>query len=221
MSSKVGDLMTRRVFAATENAEFTEIARALRYYGVSAMPVVNDDHRVIGVVSSADLLNKVAEPEAEEGHLLEDPRRASERRKSGAYTARELMTEPAVTIGPYATVQEAAELMRDKRVKRLPVADEAGRLVGVISRVDVLRAYTVSDAWIRTEVGRELAELSLGEVEVSVHRGSVTLIGHVPRRSDIPRLLHAVRHCQGVARVESGLSYDHDDLPSLSAAYAH
>lgn len=215
MSGKIRNLMTRQAWTAAEDTSFKALAVGLRRYGVSAMPVIDDDRRVVGVVSAADLLHKVADPDPEDGYLLEDPQRRRERHKSSRATVRELMTEPAVTVGVDATVQEAAALMRRNRVKRLPVVDDEGRLVGLVSRSDLLGVFAMPDGWIRVQVHDDVvvAEFGFHDVEVRVDRGVVTLTGQVPLRSDIPRLLHAVRHYEGVVRVDCLLSFTHDNIP--------
>jgi CBS domain-containing protein len=124
--------MTTDVAAVPGHAGYKQIVTQLRQQRVSAFP-----NRVVGVVSEADLLYKQAAPALPNGTirlawLLRQPSKAS------ATTAAELMTKPAVTISPSATVTEAAQLMQDLRIKRLPVVDEEGRLAGIVSRADVL-----------------------------------------------------------------------------------
>ncbi|GAA3766415.1 CBS domain-containing protein [Salinactinospora qingdaonensis] len=214
----VADLMTSRVIAAFDNAEFKELAVILRNNGISAVPVVDAEHRVVGVISAADLLLKVAEPDPEEGQLLERYESRIERLKSDAHLARDLMTAPPVTVTAEESAREAAERMRRHHVKRLPVVDEHHRLIGILSRSDLLGVYLVSDRQLQETVEHELVrgEFGFTEVEVAVHGGVATLDGRVSHRSDIPRLTHAIRRLEGIIRVRCALTYDEDDLAPLS-----
>jgi CBS domain-containing protein len=116
------------------------MATRLRGQRVSAFPVVDHEDKVIGVVSEADLLTK----EALEGALpgvFHNVVHHREQSKAGALTAAGLMSKPAVTIGPDEPVAEASRLMYSRRIKRLPVTNEDGRLIGIVSRSDVLSVY--------------------------------------------------------------------------------
>lgn len=222
MHRHVKDLMTRRVIAITGETGFKEIALVLRSHGISALPVLDDEGRVIGVVSASDLLLKLEDATADEdGFILEPRRRKEARHKSAGAIGRELMTAPAVTVRAAETVEEAARVMRRHRVKRLPVLDETGRLVGILSRGDLLRVYTAPDTWIESEIRHEVIEKEflLSGVGVSVAAGVAVLTGKVERRSTIPRLLHAVRHVEGVVRAEAHVEYAEDDLYPVAPVY--
>ncbi len=125
MSATVRDVMTARVVAVRRDATFKDMAAMLRRSRISAFPVVDDARRVIGVVSEADLLVKEA-VQAEGTSVLAALRHLREEDKAAGITAGDLMTSPAVTVGPDAAVEEAARLMYDRRVKRLPVVTAAG-----------------------------------------------------------------------------------------------
>src|SRR5580658_6365050 len=145
----VADVMTRKVVAVHASAGFKEIAEAMRTAHVSALPVIDTENHVIGVVSEGDLLVKEA--------AAAGPHKASRRHpagddKAGEVLAVGLMTQPVVTIGRDATLAEAASLMSGKRVRRLPVVDDWGRLIGIISQIDVLSVYIREDSEIRDEV---------------------------------------------------------------------
>ena len=144
----VKDVMFTLPVWVSETASFREIAARLRECRVSAFPVLDGHGQVTGVVSEADLLVKEAvadEPNVVWGFLAGIVHHAA-RAKAGAVTAADLMTSPAMTIGPDETVEHAARLMHDRKVKRLPVVDQAGRLVGIISRSDVLAIFDRTDA---------------------------------------------------------------------------
>jgi CBS-domain-containing membrane protein len=144
--STVADVMTRKVVAVREGAEFKEIVEAMRSAHVSALPVLDSENHVIGVVSEGDLLVKEA--------AVARQRKATRRHPAGADKAAEvlafgLMTQPAVTIGRDATVSEAAAVMSSKRVRRLPVVDDWGRLIGIVSQIDLLSVYSRGDGDVR------------------------------------------------------------------------
>ncbi|GAB2484146.1 CBS domain-containing protein [Nocardiopsis aegyptia] len=206
--------MTTSILAARDDAGYKDLAAFMRRNHVSALPIVDEEHRVLGVVSTADLLLKLAEPDPEEGYTGEPLRRRLDRIKSTGTTARDLMTSPAITVTAEATPRDAAELMRRHGVRRLPVIDRDGRLVGLVGRSDLLHVYAVPDEHLGRAVREDIVRGRLGftDVDVNVDRGVVTLSGGVARRSDIPRLVHAVRAAAGVVHVRCHLSYDVDDL---------
>src|ERR1700752_5228629 len=113
MNATVGDVMTTRVIAVSQNADFKHIAHMLREFRVSACPVVNDRGVVVGVVSEADLLYKPADPDLPVG-LTRLKWKLGEESKVTAITADRLMTSPAVTISPDAPVGVAARVMQDR-----------------------------------------------------------------------------------------------------------
>lgn len=145
MSALVRDVMTRQVVAVKADADFREIVAALRRYRVSACPVIDDAAKVVGVVSEADLLYKQTEADLPSG-MIRLQWRLDEKCKATGVTAGELMTTPAVTTYPAALVVDAARLMQERKVKRLPVVSGGGQLVGIVSRVDVLSVYERPDA---------------------------------------------------------------------------
>ncbi|HXP18751.1 MAG TPA: CBS domain-containing protein [Streptosporangiaceae bacterium] len=213
MSATVRDVMTTRVVAVRKDASFKEMAAMLRSSRISAFPVVDDGGRVIGVVSEADLLVKEA-VQAEGISMLAALRHIHEDEKAAGITAGDLMTGPAVTIRPEAPVEEAARLMYDRRVKRLPVVTGAGLLVGIISRVDVLSVFDRPDEQIRREVVQQVLPDVLHPVprglEVTVRDGIVTVSGRLRGDHDGRAVLEAVRHVQGVVAVRDRLSYSGD-----------
>lgn len=211
----VSDLMTTSVVRAHRDAGFKEIAKLLAEYGITAVPVVDDDDRPVGVVSEADLLRKEAALLDPAGLLPVLRPRPEERAKAEAATAGELMNSPAVTARPQWTVVEAAQVMERHHVKRLPVVDEAGRLVGVISRADLLRVFLRGDSAIRAEISGEVLVRTLGiapsAVIVRVVDGRVSLSGTVERKSLIPVVVRLCRGVDGVVDVTAELRYRTDD----------
>jgi CBS-domain-containing membrane protein len=123
------------------------------------------------------------------------------------------MTSPAVTVSPHATLTEAARRMQADGVKRLPVVAPSGRLVGIVSRADLLRPLVRPDEHIGRDV-EELLERKLlvaAGVEVEVRDGIVVLTGQLERRSLIPILLGLTGRIEGVVRVENWLTFAYDD----------
>jgi CBS domain-containing protein len=187
----VSEIMTRDVVTTSPTTGYRDIVATLARHGVSALPVVDEDRRVLGVVSEADLLYKVEYAGLQPSAPLFERRRARRaREKADADTAAELMTTPAVVVHQTATVAEGARLMDLQHVKRLPVVDETERLVGVVARCDVLRLFLRTDDDIRSEIREEVLLRTLwidpAQVALDVHDGVVTLGGVVERRSGIP-----------------------------------
>jgi CBS domain-containing protein len=215
MHSLVKDLMTTPVVTVEPTTPFKKIVARLAQHRVSAVPVVDDDNRVLGVVSEADLLLKEEFPEPDKDIPLWWTKRARlERAKAAASVARDLMTVAVVSIAPEATAAEAARRMHTAGVKRLPVV-EGGRLVGILSREDLLKVFDRSDAAIRREI---IEDVIVGEFMMAPSRfflhvtdGVVVLQGRVERRSLLPYLVRAVQGVEGVVRVEDRLAYDLDD----------
>ena len=209
MKTGVKDVMTTRVIWVKKDATFREMAIALRDYRVSAFPVVDDDRKVIGVVSEADMLTKEALDD--EPGMIAGILRRRDQAKARGVTAGDLMTAAVIAVRPEDTVEHAARLMYDRRVKRLPVTDANGRLVGIISRADVLSVFDRTDEAIRKEIDDEVI---LGEflvdprtLDVAVKDGIVTLAG-VPETSKTGHeIVRRVRHVQGVVAVRDRLTY--------------
>src|SRR5690242_5033150 len=215
-SQSVRDVMTAKVVAVRRDAGFKQIVDVLAEFEVSALPVIDRELHVLGVVSEADLLHKV-EFAGQDTHvkLLEGTRRRSAKSKATGETAEELMTAPAVTIGPDATIGEAARLMEAKRVKRLPVV-ENGVLVGIVSRRDLLRPYLRPNSAIRTDIETDVLEHTLwvepGTIDVLVERGRVTLRGRTDRRSTARIAVRLASAVDGVVAVVDELTWEFDDI---------
>lgn len=214
MDSRVEDVMTTDVVSVRQTAEYKDIASLLRELHVSALPVLDEADHLVGVVSEADLLLKEVGQEALGGHLISSGRRG-ERAKAAGVTAAELMTTPAVTIRPDDSLAVAARLMHDRHVKRLPVVDQTGRLVGIVSRVDLLSVFDRPDGEIRGAllkdvVARDFA-LDPDAFDVQVTSGIVTIAGQVETQAVARHLLDALRHAEGVVGVRSRLRFPPPD----------
>jgi len=207
MQTAVKDVMTTRVIWVRKDASFRDLAAALRRHRVSAFPVLGDDDKVIGVVSEADMLTK----EAVDPGVISGILHHRDAEKARGTTAGDLMTAAVVAVAPDDTVEHAAQLMYSRKVKRLPVIDADGRLVGIISRADVLAVFDRTDEDIRAEI---LDEVLLGEFladpkafDVKVGNGIVTLTGLPETNEAGHEIVARVRHVQGVVAVRDRLSY--------------
>jgi CBS domain-containing protein len=209
MKTTVKDVMTTRVIWVKKDATFREMAAALREYRVSAFPVVDDDRKVIGVVSEADMLTKEALDD--EPGMISGILHRRDQAKARGVTAGDLMTTAVVAVRPEDTVEHAARLMYDRRVKRLPVTDGDGHLVGIISRADVLSVFDRTDEDIRQEITGEVLRKDLvvdpRAFDVTVKDGIVTLVGAAETSEFGHEIVHRVRHVQGVVAVRDRLDY--------------
>lgn len=196
----VGEMMTREVVQVAPQTGFREIVALLHEFDITAVPVVDEDGRPVGVVSEADLMRTQAAQEDPSGLLP-----APELPNGGAATAQELMTSPAVCTTPDASVVAAARLMGRHQVKRLPVVDESGRLVGMVSRSDVLRVFLRDDRAIRGEIVEEVLGgtegVSPAAVGVEVAQGRVVLSGTIDPPYLLPIVLRLCRAVDGVVSV--------------------
>ncbi len=209
MSATVKDVMSTHVICVRPIATFKEMASMLHDRRVSAFPVIDADNKVIGVVSESDLLAKEAFGGSVPG-VLQSMTHQHEKARIRGVTAAELMTTPAVTIGPGEPVTSAARLMYSQRVKRLPVVDADGKLVGIVTRADVLAVYDRPDEAIRHEISQDLI---LGRFLcdparfiVTVRNGIVTIEG-TPETTQVGRdIIDAARNVQGVVAVRDRLN---------------
>jgi CBS domain-containing protein len=219
--NKVGAVMTTDVVRATYGTPFKEVARLLAAHRISGLPVVDEDDKVIGVISETDLVaRQAATPGPYESRrrfafpgLTRDARRQSA--KAHARTAGRLMSEPPVTAHADDTVVEAARTMARHQVERLPVLDEADRLVGIVTRRDLLQVFLRADGDIRDEVSEDVLGRTLWlpprSIDVSVVQGVVTLTGHMERRSETEIALSLTARIDGVVGVVDRLTYRLDD----------
>jgi CBS domain-containing protein len=208
---RVRDVMTEQVVTAAADTSVAEVTNLLTTNRISAVPIIGDDDRVMGVVSEADLLPKVAAWGPPVG-------RATRRRHAGkaaAGTAQELMNTRPVTITADASLAAAAKKMLAKRLKRLLVTGDTGRLLGIISRTDLLRPFMRSDAEIRqdviTDVLRRTMWIAPDEVQVQVQNGMVTLTGAVGRSTTAAIIARLTAALPGVVAVTNNIHYDFDD----------
>lgn len=218
MMLTVQDVMTRGVVSVHPDLPLREVARLLVEHGISGLPVVDPDDRVIGVISEGDLLIKETGPDAV-GHrplarlFGESRESASNLTKVDALTAGEAMTSPPITIDPRASLHAAAALMVDRKVNRLPVTHE-GTLVGILTRADLVRAFVRTDEQLAESIREDvlLRAMSLNPTvfDVRVTDGVVHIAGHVDRESEAEAIERLARMVPGVVRVESELAWNPD-----------
>ncbi|MBN2113481.1 MAG: CBS domain-containing protein [Acidimicrobiia bacterium] len=213
---KVRDIMTTDPFRVTGDTRLREAARLMVRHRVSGLPVVDEAGKLVGIVSEGDFIRREAGRDRPQGvSLLDAVFGEGELQPAGAETVAEVMTRSVVTITPEATIGEAARVMGRRNVKRLPVVDLEGELVGIVSRADVVGAFTKPDDVIEDEVRedviRRLLFLDPDLVQVSVVDGVVTLEGELENRTEAHLLEELARRIAGVVRVESRLRYKIDD----------
>ena len=227
------DVMTYPVVTIHDGTPFKDVVRLIRKHGVSALPVLDRSGNLVGIVSEADLMLK-REHAVNGTSRRRSPWRGGANRQDGVpfwirrgkaqgVRARDLMTSPVVTVGPRDSVAKAARIMRENSVKRLPVTDAHGQLIGIVSRTDLLTDFLRPDDEIRVAIERVLTEprppIEEGQIHVVVKNGVAKLSGHVEFKSQIPRIVTMARTVDGVVNVESRLEHEIDDIgherPSL------
>jgi CBS domain-containing protein len=206
----VKDIMTADVAAVRTDAPYRTMAAMFRLHRVSGFPVVDDDGKVVGVVSETDLLAAGAlDPAAHPGRPAWLPHRKQV--QAGGLTAGDLMTRPAVTIGPDELARRAARLMYTHSLRRLPVVDRDGRLAGILSRADVLSVFTRPDEGIRREIIQDVIMdgffLDPAPFTVTVKDGIVTLAGALGRGILGTNIADQVQRIEGVVAVRDRFTY--------------
>ena len=178
---RVSDVMTTTVLTVDRITPYQEIDRLLTKHRISGVPVLKMGREVVGVVSETDLLAAEDEPRRQARMASSMGRRWHLRKQPHVQlTAGALMTSPAITIGPDATIPAAARLMNTHHITRLPVIDQKGKLIGIVGRRDLLSVFLRPDADIAHDARQVLDELSLAdpkEVIAEVRHGVVTLTG--------------------------------------------
>jgi len=216
---RVKEVMTREVVRARRDTPFKEVARLLAEHRISGLPVVDDQGKVVGVISETDLLYHRVRQEPEHGHRrFHVPRLTRSSRpataKAGARTAEQLMTRPAFIVAPAQYVTDAASMMDRHHVSRLPVVDDEDRLVGIVTRGNLLKVFLRPDE----EIGRDVIDRVVRgidcpryEVDVAVADGVVTLRGHLERRGDAELAARIAGQVDGVVAITDNLTCRSDD----------
>nr|WP_055490739.1 CBS domain-containing protein [Streptomyces sp. TP-A0356] len=204
----VSDVMTRAVVAVGRDAPFKDIVKLMEQWKVSALPVLEGEGRVIGVVSEADLLPKEEFRDSDPDRFTQ-LHRLPDLAKAGALTAEELMTSPAAGVHPGSTLAQAARIMAQRKIKRLPVVNDEGMLEGIVSRADLLKVFLRPDSEIADEIRRDIVDVlfpaPVEPIHIMVTDGVVTLTGEVQDTEQIPLTVRLVRGVEGVVDVDCHL----------------
>lgn len=211
---KVKDVMTVDVATTAPDTPLKEAALELVRRRISGMPVVDGEGHVLGVVSEADILAKEGDDRRGGGGFLQwlvDPGDPWITARFDAVTVGEAMSQPAQTIAPDRALAEAATVMLDEGINRLPVVDETGKLIGLVSRGDLVRAFARPDDEIRREIEEDVIRRALwldpATVDVTVTNGMVTLAGEVSSAAEAELLPTFTRKVPGVVEVSSSLTH--------------
>jgi CBS domain-containing protein len=214
----VRDLMTNAVITVPPEMPLKEVGTILSQCGISGVPVVDEGGRVVGIVSEGDILFKERGPSERKRMFawLSQALGTDDQLKRGARTAAQAMTAPAKTIAPWRPASAAAAQMLDEGVNRLPVVDDDGGLVGIVTRADLVRAFVRSDAEIKREIREEVLERALlletpAAVTVTVEEGKVSLDGTLRRRTDAELAADLVTRVPGVVGVDSSIEWQEDN----------
>ncbi|MFC8509823.1 CBS domain-containing protein [Streptomyces sp. NPDC057411] len=204
----VSDVMSHTAVAIGRDAPYKEIVALMDQWKVSALPVLEGEGRVVGVVSEADLL-----PKEEFRGVDPRPEEFTEAAKAGAVRAGELMSSPAVTVHADASLAEAARIMARRKVKRLPVVNGIGMLEGVVSRSDLLKVFLRDDEEIASEVRHAVlgGAAGLTGLDVTVVEGVAQVRGRLPDRALLPLVARAVRAVEGVVDVRMDIAVHEGD----------
>jgi CBS domain-containing protein len=216
----VEQVMTRDVITVTTDTPVGEVARILVEHSISGLPVVDADGRVVGVVSEGDILVREAGHAAPSRRPLarlfgvgREAKAAQE--KIVAETAGELMTSPAMTLEAYRTLRAAAEIMTANKVNRLPVVDEDGKLLGIVSRADLVRAFVLTDAELVESIRMDLLGRTLwldpDKFTVTADHGVAKVSGEVLKRSTAELIDRFLAILPGVVSAETEITWTEDD----------
>jgi len=216
----VGEVMTSEVVQAHPDTAFKELARLLTSHHISGLPVVDDDDKVMGVVSQTDLTRRQAahgRTGSGRDRVLRALRRIAHAHPTAtpALTASGLMSTPAVTVHPEQRVVDAARIMERRHIDRLPVVDEEDRLIGITTRRDLLRVFLRTDEEIREDVAGAVCLHSpardADKLHIDVRDGIVTIEGAADPEISTTALIRAAWRVDGVVGVVNRLTADRRD----------
>jgi CBS domain-containing protein len=220
---KVGDVMSTDIMTISADAPLKEAATIMVKSGVSGLPVIGDDRKVVGIITEADFVTAEANRSwgRQRRRLLANF--LGDAQTPNAKIVADVMTLDPVTIDSASSVTEAARKMTDLRVKRLPVVFPDGTLCGIISRADVMGVFTRPDEELADEIANSVAVdvlgLSPGDIAVTVEDGVAQVTGHVPSRSAARILEELASRVEGVVAVEDSVTWTQDDTrPGAPAA---
>lgn len=201
--------MSKPAVTVDDFAGLKAVANVLRNGGFNAVPVVSRLGVLVGIISEADLILR-QDGSLQVHHWYDSPQRRREQEKAHGCCARDVMTRHPVTTSPETTSGEIAEVMHSHHLKSLPVVDDEGAVVGMISRRDLIGMLTRGDGDIADDIRSNFFEASVDrrKVSVDVSRGVVTLTGSVGRSGETRRLRDLVEQVEGVVRTRLWLISD-------------
>lgn len=212
---KVRDLMATTVVTTHPDSTLKSAAAEMVRNGVSGMPVVDAEGKIVGMITEADFVATEAQKDMERGRRLLDALYVTAEPVPGDELVRNAMATPPILVPDHVNLSSAARIMHERGVKRLPVVDEEGKLVGIISRADIVRAFVRPDELIVDEIIedilRRLLLIDPDAIDVTVDGGVVSLGGRLPTKSDVRLLSELTERLDGVIRVESSVEWDTDD----------
>ena len=215
MHASVASVMSSPVVTVSPETSVKDCVRILRRKRVSGLPVVDSNGRLVGIVSESDLLNKV-ERRDPDVYVLESRKHRLDRARASAFDVGSAMSTTVVSVPPEFPIALAAREMHTRGFKRLPVVDSHGRLVGIVSRGDLLTVFLRTDRQVRADVKQLLAEAMASHggagLRAHVSDGVVELDGAFGQRSRCEATVRAVTGIDGVIGVRSRMTYEVDDL---------
>jgi CBS-domain-containing membrane protein len=222
MKRSVSDVMSTPVVSVWPATSFKEMVRLLHQHQINALPVVDPDRRLLGIVSDADLaLKQEEQPPSLRAPLFVGAARRRQRTKASGTTAADFMSRPVVTVLPGSSLDGAARLLHQHDVRHLPVVDPKGRLIGIVTQRDLLSVFLHADGDLHREITQAVLHrrfnLPAGAVGVDVHEGVVTLSGQVPWRSTAGEIVAWVSALDGVVGVVDRLSWVHEGTVGAAA----
>jgi CBS-domain-containing membrane protein len=222
MKRSVSDVMSAPVVSVRAATSFKEMVRLLHHHQVNALPVVDPAGRLLGIVSETDLALKQEEQRPSHRVPFVPDAARPQRSKASGTTAADFMSRPVVTALPGLSLSGAARLLHQRDVRHLPVVDAEGRLVGIVTRRDLLSVFLHADVDLHQEISKAVLHrrfnLPAGAVQVEVREGVVTLSGRVPWGSTAGEIVEWVSALDGVVGVVDRLSWLHDDTVGAAAA---
>jgi len=201
MSNLVCDVMTREVVAANPATTFRELVRLIEDHHLHALPVVDERGRVVGMVTESDLLIR---EELTEGRLRTPLQRRGRARLTGT-TAGEIMSSPVMTVNPSQTLAQAARLFRRRHIGRMPVVEKDGRLIGIVTRMDLLTVFLRPDEELLAAVHEAIATVDEAPSRIlsaTAHDGVVVLQGSAHFLSQLIAVEGLVRQIPGIVHLD-------------------
>ena len=212
---QVREVMTTDVMTVGPDIGLKAAARVMIDRGISGLPVVDDAGKLVGIITEADFVKQEADRSHRRYRRLLDALFGEREHRLVGENVGDAMTRHPIVVDPETRVAEAAREMADRGIKRLPVVNDSGELVGIVSRADIMAAFVRPDDVIAAQIREDIIERILmidpATVQVEVAEGVALLSGTVPTRTDARLLEELTRRLEGVVRVSSEVGFDLDD----------